>query len=202
MKYNLPSKYLSYSAAILWEKNKPEYRRRYYEKQPGFTSPYTIYGKHVHQLIEDGKLEAKDHPHDVYTNEMRIYTHIEDVPVLGYIDLVDEEKMRLSDIKTSINPWTQSMVQKLIQLPWYQLLVKNKFGKVSQYAGLIWLETEWVEKKKGIGSNRRLALTGKQETFIRRSYKNERNDIRDMIVKTASEINEDYSYWLKMNNNV
>jgi len=198
--YNLPSKYLSYSACTLWNKDKPEYRRRYYEKQPGFTSPYTIFGKEVHQLIEDGKLAVKDHPHDLYTNEMRIYTHIEDVPVLGYIDLIREDTYALSDIKTSINEWTQVTTEKLLQLPWYQLLIRNKYGKCSSWARVVWLETEWRSEKKGIGSTRHLALTGKQEVFHRRTNKHERDTIRDMIVRTAQEVSDDYTYWLTNNN--
>ena len=192
-------KYLSYSAIQKWLKSKEEYRDVYYKGQPYRETEYTIFGSRMHQMIEDGELAVKDHPFPQYTSEMRMYEHIRGVPVLGYIDLIDEETLRLSDTKTGImkpdgSPrWTQSDVQKLDQLPFYQLLVAKKYGKVSQYCGLIWLVTEFKETKKGIGSTRELILTGEQHVFKRRTAKWERERMADLIEKTAHQITKDYA---------
>ena len=200
-KYNLPKPYLSYSAIQTWLKNKDEYRARYYEDKPYTSTVYTIFGSKVHKDIEDGKLEVKDHPIPQYTNEVKMLLHIDDVPVLGYIDLLDEESLRLADIKTGLmmpdgKPrWTRAEVQKLDQLPFYQLLVKEKYGKVHRTAGLIWLVTEWETVKNGIATDSNLRLTGDQHAFRRVIAQRERDRMRDLIVKVAQEVSEDYKYY-------
>jgi len=198
--------YLSYSAIDLWRKDKEAYRRRYYEGEPSFTSPYTIFGSHVHKMVEDGHMTLKKHPRDVYKNEVKIEAEIEGVHLIGYIDLFDPVKYRVSDLKTAIKPWTQVSVQQLSQLPFYQLLVKKVYGKVSQYASLVWLGTAWVDgtietvscggfEMENSLTPRHLELTGQQEVFTRRIEAWERERVQDWAVKSAGEIAKDFKQW-------
>ncbi len=204
MKYNLPKPYLSYSAIQLWIKDPTRYRKQYYESAPSFSNIYTKTGNIIHKQIEDGLLEVKNHPLEKYTSEVKIETEVCGVPVLGYIDLLNKKNMRLSDIKTGVKKkdekprWTMLEVIKLDQLPFYQVLIESKYGKVYPYAGLIWIETEHYNNKKGIARQKGLQITGMQKSFTRKIEKWERDKMKDLIVKTAEEVSEDYKYYKKI----
>jgi hypothetical protein len=199
-------KYLSYSAIDLFEKDKTAYRKRYYEGKDSFSNEYTLYGHRIHKMVEDGLLEIPEHPKDVYKSEVKVECDIEGVRVLGYIDLFDPEKCRITDIKTSVNPWDNVRVAKLDQLPMYQLLVKKIYGKVSQYSNVVWLETRFskptTEEHEVSGfsveletSRSQLELTGRVEVLKRRIAEWERKRIQDKIVRVAEQIDNDFTQW-------
>ena len=175
--------YLSYSAIDCWKKSKDEYRTRYYHGAPAFTSPFTIFGNKVHKMAEDGELEIVGHNKE-YQHEIKIETDIDGVNILGYIDMYHPDTHSITDLKTSVNPWTQVMVQKLDQLTLYQILVKKMHRKVDKKASLVWLETKWEDGH--------LALTGKQQLFTRIIERWERDNLRDTIVAVANEISTDF----------
>jgi len=199
--------YLSYSAIDLWRKDKEAYRRRYYEGEPSFTSPFTVLGTEVHRQVEHGELILNKHPVDKYKHEVKVEAELDGVLVLGYIDMLETKNNRVVDLKTSINPWDRVKVQQLKQLPLYQLLVRELYGRCSQYASVIWLETKWQEEEgttimcgdfelEQTTAPRQLVLTGKQVTIPRRIEQYERDNVREWVVKAAVEIAEDFKQWM------
>lgn len=209
MSMNLPKPYLSYSALSLWRKDREGYRRRYYlgEKPP--ETIHTIYGSEIHKLIEDGKLDVEDHPREKYQSEVKLEVEIGGIPVLGMMDLFNPKTKAVSDIKTGIprldgSPrWTQLEVERLDQLPFYQMMIRAKYGKVQKTAKLIWLECEWhtvtdtheFDGHKLTKERRDLRLNGKQHVFKRVIQPWELDRQEEMLIRDAREIQKDYYYF-------
>lgn len=204
-------KHLSFSAIELWRKDKPAFRRRYYLGEPSFASPYTVFGTECHRKVEKGELELIGHPADWYDHEVKVEADIDGVHMLGYIDMLrNRAPLRVVDLKTSVNPWTLSDVQKLDQLPFYVLMLRENGIKASQYTGVLWLETAWQEgESKTVSvsgfeaeqevSPRHLILTGKQVYLSRRVYLSDLDRVRGIITSTAKEIEQDFILWQKQN---
>lgn len=206
--YKLPKDYLSYSAITLWSKDKAKFRRRYYENIKDKDTVYTLFGKEVHAQIEkDPKFAHIRLP----IAEQRMSVHIEGVPILGYIDTFDDVTCDFGEYKTAIlnsdgsSKWTQLTVQKHDQLPFYSLLIQEKFGKKINKTFLVWLETVFKDNVRSIGGvklggERELVLTGKHEIFHRKMFQYDRDRIREWIIQSAKEISDDYQEWLIKNN--
>lgn len=209
MELHLPKPYISYSQLSLWLKNKPGYRARYYHGEPSFENVETVFGKQVHEQLEDRDGLLKDHP--ILSTVMRhpipehaISVEIEGIPVFGKLDSYDDELYSFIDFKTGHAkpngeaPWNQLAVQKHDQLPWYSMMIKAKEGKVQNRCHLIWIETAF--QKKAIefdghvleADSRDLQLTGRIETFHRDIAEWERKKMKELLVTVAHEISADY----------
>lgn len=200
--------YLSYSAINLWRKDRKSYRSIYYLGKSSFTSVYTVFGSGVHKLVEDGSMIIDGFPTDEYEHEVMVKTSIDNVKMIAYIDLLHKTKRKVIDIKTGKSPWTATDVQKLDQLPYYVLMLRENGIKASQYTGVLWLETQWVEGESDTVSfqgfelertvkPRHLALTGKQVYLSRRVYLHDLDRVRGIITSTAREIESDFTEWCK-----
>jgi len=202
MKYNLPRKYLSYSAFNLWLKNKDQFRRRYYENEKPFETVETIFGKTVHEKLDKGA--------DNREKRLEAYL-IPGLKLLGYIDEFNEKTLAIVDDKTGhLNiqgkpPWNQVKVQKHKQLDFYCLLTLLKYGKYNRDVKLRWLETRFKEETKEFNGHvlktksRNLELTGYEKTFTRKIYKWEIENLKKEIIKVAEDISKDYTLWQKTN---
>lgn len=203
MKIKLPKPYLSWSAISLWNRDKDLFRRRYYENEKSPDNVFTLFGRETHTMLETQENLAHIPRHEIA--ELEIKTEIEGVPILGYIDNFSPKTKAFLDYKTAKNPWTEVEVQKLDQMPFYSLLIKEKFGKVKAKCQLIWLETRFkeVEEKVGsqimVGEGNELELTGVFKVFNRTIEEWERERIKKWIVKSAKEISEDYQNYLLKN---
>lgn len=210
MKLTLPKPYLSWSSLNLWSKDKEQFRARYYRNEKLPDTPYTIFGRAVHDLLEND--EGLNHIPRYPLKEVKLQTVIEGVPILGYIDsMEDSHTRRFIDYKSSIrNPdgsskWTELEVQKLDQLPFYSMLIyenyagPNKVKKGNHRAKLIWLETQWKQEPHQFGSctligdGSELELSGYYEVFERVIEPWERQRMKEWVVKNAQEISDDYS---------
>lgn len=198
--YDLPKKYLSYSAMALWQTNKEAYRRRYYLDEPSVETYATIFGKQVHKQFEDDET--------IPGSETRFEIEIDKgLRLLGYVDSFNEADLSIVDFKTSHNQktWTKVSVAKNKQLVFYSLLVQAKYGKFNKVATLEWHETRLkpggIEYKGRVyeTSSRELELTGRVEVFKRKVYKWEIEKLRKEIIKAAKEITEDFKLWKKTN---
>lgn len=213
MKYILPRNYLSYSAISLWIKSKDQFRKKYYENDASFETIETLYGKQIAEMLEDRdivdnhpilKLIPK-HSHAEYP----IKVEIEGIPIKGYLDNFCPRKKSFKEFKTGhVNregrsPWNQKKVDKHLQLPFYSLLIEENYGDVDDKCQLIWIETQFKEKSvefmgiKLIADSRELELTGKIEVFDRVITKEERQETRDLIIKIAKEIADDYENYTR-----
>lgn len=196
-----PRDYISYSAWSLWKKNKDEYRRIYYENKEKFESSETIFGKRIAELLEHADKDA-EYPIDIV---------IKGVRVVGYIDKYDPIKMHFLEYKTGHldkdgkPPWDRVKVHKHRQLPFYSMLLKEKFGKVDNVCHLIWMETDFKNKTIEFAghqlesSKKELYLTGKVKKFRRVIKEYERQAIKKDLLKVVKEIHKDYDKYKKDN---
>lgn len=199
--------YLSYSAIRLWQQNKESYRKKYYYGEPDAPTVYTQFGKKIAELLE--KRDFTEYPQlakvPFYSiSEQPLDIEVGGVPVRGFLDLYDPETFSFGEVKTGVvhrtngPPWTQPKVRAHLQLPFYSLLIKKKFGKVQNKCHLIWLETQFIKTQEQVGSRllegegRELELTGQMKIFPRSIAQWERDRVEELIVTTAHDIHEDY----------
>ena len=205
--YGKNKDYVSYSALRVWKESRDLYRRKYYDGQLDTGTVYTRFGKRVAEILE--KRDFTDFPelHQIPhypISEQSIEIELEGIKVKGYLDLFDPATNAFGEVKTGIAnptkvaPWSRVTVRKHEQLPFYSLLIKKKFGTVTNRCNLIWLETRFIRVEDTIGSRRMdrdsddLELTGKMKIFPRSIYQWERDRIEQMIINTANEIAIDY----------
>lgn len=199
MDYKLPKPYLSYSAMTLFLKDKAAFRLKYYEGIKPPETKYTLFGHEVHLALQYGK-----YPHipRYYKPEFKIETMVDDIPVLGVLDSFSLATRAFLDYKTSKNKWSDVDVQKLDQLPFYSVLVENKFGKVQPTCKVVVLETQPKMKKIEFdghtleGETDELELTGYHQVFRRKIEPWERDRMRGIIIETAKAISIDYEAYL------
>lgn len=213
MKYNLPREYISYSSWSLWKKDKDAFRRKYYLNEESFSTAETIYGKHIARLLEDEE-EVKKHPvlslvPRYSVREQKIEVEIAGIRVMGYLDTFEPNTFQFGEFKSGHlsrdgkPPWDIVKVNKHDQLPFYSLLIKEKYGKVDRLTRLHWLETHFKKKTMDFegmtleASSRELELTGRIETFKRIIPQWERDNIRESIINAAKEISEDFTNYEK-----
>lgn len=213
----LPKDYLSYSALSLWQRDPDGYRKRYYEGEPYFSTPYTEFGNKVGGELETmakGELDQYFDPTleqvPYYSDpEHKIEVHIAGVPFLMFLDSFDPDTKSVLEYKTGIigpggrEPWDRVQVRKHTQLPIYTLGVKLKYGEWNPNIKLVWMETKWStidhtlrfqgrdipEKRPG------LKLTGRVEEFERVIALWELERMENLIRNTAEAISEDYKKW-------
>ena len=199
--------YMSYSSHSMWKKDKNAYRKRYYEGEESFTNAEMIFGKIIAKKLENGekikglKLFAKcEEPMNV---------KVEGIKCKGYADNFCPVKIKFKEFKTGHldskgnPPWNNVKVAKHVQLVWYYMMLKVKYGKCNPNCELVWLETEF--KKNTIeyqghvleGVGRELKLTGKIEKFKRKIEEWEVEKLKKEILLTAEEIHNDFITWTK-----
>lgn len=208
--FNLPKKYLSYSAYNLWQTNKDEFRQRYYEGKPSIVTPETLFGKKIAEYLEHGnKIDGIEYE----VAEQRIEVTLPNgLKLLSYLDGFNPTDNSIFEIKTGHLdskgkvPWNNLKVAKHKQLDWYSMMVKKKFGKVNNTVKLIWLETRFKTKDTEFDGHvlstqsRELELTGKKEVFTRKIAQWERDKMEQDILRTALEITKDYEEYIKEKN--
>ncbi len=143
--------------------------------------------------------------------EHKIEIDLDGIKVMGYLDSFGEKECCFLDYKTGHLskdgkvPWDRVKVAKHEQLPFYSMLIKEKYGKVRNSCEIVWLETAFKKKKKFVMGNEmesdteELYLTGKMVIFKRTVLEWERKKIKEDIKKIAKEISIDYETYCKRN---
>lgn len=208
----LPRGYLSWSSVDLWRKSKEQYRSRYYRNEEQPDSPEMRFGKKVAKMLEDRAFDEYPFLKDVMklpVSEHQILVDIGGIPVKAYLDMYDPATHSFLEFKTGkkkpdgMPRWSPVEVAKHDQLPFYSLLIEESEGEVENMTHLVWLETEFEMKTVEFdghaleGSSRELRLTGQVEVFPRKIEKWERARMKDLLIKTANEITDDYEVYLK-----
>lgn len=207
-KIELPKKYISYSAWQLWKSSKTQFRDKYYEGKKSPENIYSIFGREVHKKIEIGEIGLPPLLHNSQ-REVAINTHIEGIPVLAYVDILNVDLPLLADVKTGKrnkdgeSPWTELSVYKHEQLPFYALAVEAEYGVKIREGYIFWLETGFNTVIERIGSREietdgsDLVLTGHSEIIRREIYENELEKMRADFVKDVHAISEDWKEYRK-----
>jgi len=201
----LPRRHLSYSSIQKWLHDKDGYRRQYYEGEKPHSTKYTIFGNEVHKKIEDGELKLLDTDFHDYEHEKLFYMDVEGIKVKGYLDLWNEETCTFADIKTGKAPWDLVKLQKLQQLPFYSMLIQEKYRKVDDHCYLIWLKTADVEKEEHVvfdghvltNKTYVIELTGDEVVFRREIEQWERDKQKEQLIQVAKDISEDYRKYIE-----
>lgn len=209
----LPRPYISYSAYHLWRTSKDQYRKRYYENEKPLETIETKFGKQIADWLESNDPRTKHIP-NYLAREYDIEVMIEGTRVIGRIDGFDETRIRFLDHKSSHKdkdgkvPWDKVKVRKLEQLPFYSMLLKEKFGKVDNRCHLIWIETEFIENQEEFGGHilraqgRELKMTGRVKKFPRVIRQFERKRIKEDLILAIKEIKQDYAEYRNKKSNV
>jgi len=210
MIYNLPKPYLSYSQYTIWKSSKDSYRKRYYLKEAPFTSPETLFGNKIGDMVENEEHMDDDVVSQIINypcKEYKVETEHEGLQLLGYIDQFDDKELRIMEMKTGHknkqgkSPWDRMKVRKHKQLVFYSMLVKLKHGTVHEEVILQWLETEFAQDSREFDGHtlttksRNLKLTGNIETFKRTIKDWEIDNMLEDVLLVAAEITEDYELW-------
>lgn len=202
-KYNLPKKYLSYSAISTWLRDPYQFRRRYYHNDPMIMTPELHFGSKIAKLLEK-KHDSMNHIKQYPVMEQRMKVEIEGVPFFGFIDSFDPMDCAILEYKTGVTPWNEERVKDHLQLDLYSLAVETIFGKVQDEAELIWMQTRKIEKpREGRVTHEEayeIEFTGKVKSFVREITKEDRDNTRSLLVEVAEAISSDYSSWLEQKN--
>ncbi len=206
----LPKPYLSWSQIRVWMEDRQAYRDRYYRGITERSSRYMMFGSEIAKSLEDGKLELPgltQYP----VKEYQLNAVIDGVPVFGYADQYDPERIKFREIKTGMprpdgSPrWTDKEVSKHGQLDLYSLLLQEKHGRVDDECHLDWLHTRnKVKTIVGPGGlvleskSRELELTGEVTSFARVITQDDRDRMRATVKRVALEISEDYAAFLQV----
>lgn len=208
MTLTLPKEYLSYSAISLWHTNKNQFRDRYYLNKKPIDTKYTLYGKFIHESFDKDPANAHIPRYEPREHEIRL--EIGGVPIRGFIDSFNPDTLAFYEYKTGLigkdgeSRWTMQKVMEHKQLPFYSLLIREKYGSYNPNTVLILLETEIKKNvlKKGnvdIILSEGLCLTGRSEMFCRKIDDKELDEIKNWIVTSAEEISNDYLLWKTKN---
>lgn len=204
----MPRPYFSYSQYKLWNSSPASYRKRYYLNEEIKMNAETFFGKKVAQKLEDGDPDFA-HIKKYAVMEHKILTNIEgtDVKLLAYLDTYSPTARCFGEYKTGRKNakgnhfWNQKTVEKHEQLDWYSMLIQESTGSVKDGCWLAHIETEKknVTYNGTIFRNTSLQLTGKVFYYYRKIEQWERDLIKEKIIKTIKEIQEDYGLFKKDN---
>lgn len=202
---DLPRKYLSYSAFSLWKSSKDSFRKRYYLNEEIFDTQQSRFGKEQHERMEASP--------DVKGSETKIECTIDGIPLLGYVDSLCPDTLKIIDFKfshlskTGKEPWDNVKVRKHQQFPFYCLIVKGMFDRYNGEVELHWHETTFKDNTVEfdghiLTSDRRgdMDVTGRVEIFKRMVEEYELENIKNEIIKVTNEISNDYTLWKSTNN--
>lgn len=198
-KYNLPKQWLSFSQMDMFTNRREQYRREYYTQGIKATSPEMRYGSHIHKLIETNH-DSVSHIPRYDMPEYKIFTYVDDVPILAFLDSYNSLTHEFIDYKTGKTKWTQKRVDELKQLPLYALLIDITTGSnENTLAQVVWIETM---KQKGITlgplkGGTTIECTGVVKIFDRTITFDEKMDTKEWVLKCAQEISNDFTKWQK-----
>lgn len=203
---NLPKEYLSWSQINCWLKNKEQYRQQYYFGKKSPDTPQMMYGREIAEALENNDPALTHIPR--YANpEQSLKVTLDGIPLIGYLDSYDPKKHAFLEYKTSSNEktWSAVSVRKHDQLTMYSMMIEEQYGKVRNLCHLVELKTAWkeydVEREFDgmtlVSKKRRLELTGEFNMFPRRIEKWERERMKEIIRRVATEIEQDYAAYAK-----
>jgi hypothetical protein len=196
-KMTLPKSYISFSQLQLFDQNKEQYRKQYYQNQYSGSSPELRYGSHVHKQIE---LNAPEYAHvpRYDLSELKLEVTIEGIPLLGYIDSLDSDTLAFMDFKTGQKKWTPKKVQETKQLPFYALMLSAIHEQYEYNSSIVWIETKREYQQGWDGESYQskkydVVTTGKVEKMDRVITRDDIMATKEWLVSTTMAISSDYA---------
>ncbi len=147
-----PRPYLSYSQLSVFERSQDSYIDIYINGNT-YSNPRMDYGKRVHQSLETGLTSQEKSIQHAYTflprygrPEAKIKVKTGDLTLYGILDDLNVRKSIINEYKTGAIIWTQSRVNKDVQLTFYVLLFFLKYKRLPKIIYLNWLNTNQNSK--------------------------------------------------------
>lgn len=209
----LPKGHLSFSQITLWLTAKETYRKKYYPKErPAYAqSPEMAFGNFITEEMEKNNPLFDFIPrYDTFEYPQKekppVTFSIEGINIEAYVDQLCLSTVTFREQKTGRTPWTQSKVDKHIQMDLYSTLLKDTFGKVDDECELIWVPARrkvktviLVDGSEVTSESSEIEVVGPCEeyplgylSFKRVITDAERDKMRALIVQIGNEISEDY----------
>lgn len=209
----LPVGHLSFSQIILWLSSKETYRKKYYpDVRPHYAQTIEMaFGNHITEEMEKNnplydfipRYNTFEYPQNV---KPAVNFEVEGVIVKAYIDQLQLPDICFREQKTGRTPWTQNKVNKHIQLDIYSMLLEEHFGTVQDDTELLWVPARKKIKSVTLcdgsvveAESNEIEVVGPCEKYPlgyviypRTITAYERLAAKEMILRVAKEINEDY----------
>ena len=110
---------LSYSAIASFHWNKGQWYSSYVLKEPRRTSPEMDFGSMIDKKIQnDPKFLPKLERYPIM--QFKMTATFDGIPLIGYGDHFDQDKLRLKDDKTGRDPWSQARADGKSSHKWEQ----------------------------------------------------------------------------------
>lgn len=198
----LPRGYLSWSQYSLWIKSPRQYKKKYFNSKPFFSTKEMDYGKYIGDSIENENifgltdnevLAVRSIPiceHYEYTEDFKISNG---VAVKFFIDGYSPSKNNIAEYKTGKETWNKERVDSHGQTYIYGLWHFKKTG-VLPTVQLYWMPTENSPMSKfGV------ELTGECYKFDVDITEDALNNMEASLIDVSNEISDAYESWLEHN---
>lgn len=204
MQNPLPDGNMRYSLFEAWLTNKQAAMKRYFkpkEERENFDNKYMRFGSVVAKALEERPIpdwvnvpcrtkEGKELPLVYDVNEYRIVHDIEGFNIRGSIDTYSHALHKFADHKSVMNPWTQKKTNDHKQLAFYSVLIEEANGWVDDECHIFCIPV-------ACDDNDIMRLTGEPALAIPRIItKQERTEMKKLMVDTARDISTVYSAYL------
>lgn len=180
----LPKDHFSWSQFSIFKSSPKTYRRIYIDGEEIIKGRFIEFGKDFAKMREDGNsddlmmamadIALPSFKKKEFNIEAMLKINGNNILLVGRPDNFDKKTLSFADDKTSKNPWTQSMVDRLGQLTFYCLILWLGFRRLPKKIILNWAET--AEDEFG-----EIYLTGKFKSF------ETKRSVRDVLLM-ASEV--------------
>ena len=198
----IPRGYLSWSQLWLWEHDKEEYKRHYFQGLKKYEdNPKMKFGKSFAE-----SRERNESCEDPLAELARIFTPsmpTKEVEIIAWLILDNQIKVKLLGKPDGFDRKSLTLVEDKTGRNWTQRMV-DTHGQITFYALIIWLETSKLLKRiflnfipTQVDEDGKVSVCGKARTF---QTKRELSDLFLMvnrISKAVKEINKEYEKYLK-----
>lgn len=207
---NLPKRdsegkqYLSYSQVSCFLKNKKDFIRQYFYKEPIAFKDYLLFGTKIGQALETNDFSGFTEKEqktlssikrlDIFEKEIRL--DFGEFYLKGFIDTIDKDFKHAIDYKTAGGESKIEEYKKkdYIQLLLYALGIEQETGKLPETISVILID------RKGNAYQRESLTLGEQVWEIPLELTEERLQYaKDRVIEVANQISRLYSVFLKLN---
>jgi len=141
--------------------NREKWYERYVLKIQEPPTPQLVFGSMIDKKIQaDRSFLPQLERFPVMQFEMKPYLNT--IPLIGYADGFDRDKLRLKDDKTGVTPWTQERANKTGQLTMYLLMLHLEYGI---HPEKVQCQIDWIPTMKKSDGSIALVDPPRVETF-------------------------------------
>lgn len=184
---------MRFSLYDAWRKSKHDAIQRYFPKeQKSISTPWMSFGSRVAEALTERPIPewvAHLAMPEYDEQEYRIIEDMEGYLVRGTLDRYSTSLHRILDDKCSNTMWKKSKAQKHMQLDFYSVLVKERFGEIDNISYIHCIPID-------MDDNGFIRFTGETPILLPHETTHYmRTQLREKILETAEEIRNDFIAW-------